>query len=98
MRRLGRWHFVPWLAVPVYVVGAGSLAAAWPWLALPLFGAPPVAFVAAAIVSAARDNRRRLRLQRQAAGLCLRCGYSLTGNISGVCPACGTPTGSRHGI
>src|SRR5947209_7403870 len=64
MRRLGRWHFLPWLVVPVYVVGAGSLAAVWPWLALPLFGVPPVAFVAAAIVSAARDNRRRLCLQR----------------------------------
>jgi hypothetical protein len=25
---------------------------------------------------------------------CLRCGYNLTGNISGLCPECGTPTGS----
>ena len=24
-----------------------------------------------------------------------RCGYNLTGNISGVCPECGTPTGAR---
>jgi hypothetical protein len=26
------------------------------------------------------------------AGTCLSCGYNLTGNISGVCPECGTPT------
>jgi hypothetical protein len=30
-------------------------------------------------------RRRRLKLS-----LCLRCGYSLTGNTSGVCPECGT--------
>ena len=22
-------------------------------------------------------------------GLCLKCGYNLTGNVSGVCPECG---------
>ena len=25
------------------------------------------------------------------AGLCRTCGYSLRGNVSGVCPECGTP-------
>ena len=24
-------------------------------------------------------------------GVCRRCGYSLTGNVSGICPECGTP-------
>ncbi len=33
--------------------------------------------------------RRRQRLLREH-GLCLRCGYNLTGNLSGVCPECGT--------
>jgi hypothetical protein len=28
-------------------------------------------------------------------GLCGGCGYSLSGNESGVCPECGRPTGSR---
>ena len=32
-----------------------------------------------------RSHRRRL-------GLCVKCGYDLTGNVSGVCPECGTPT------
>ena len=29
--------------------------------------------------------------RRRTAGLCRRCGYDLTGNVSGVCPECGTP-------
>ena len=24
-------------------------------------------------------------------GHCLKCGYNLTGNVSGICPECGTP-------
>lgn len=27
------------------------------------------------------------------AGACQKCGYSLTGNTSGICPECGTPIG-----
>jgi uncharacterized membrane protein YhaH (DUF805 family) len=35
--------------------------------------------------------RRQIDTDRRAAGgLCLTCGYSLTANISGVCPECGT--------
>lgn len=36
-----------------------------------------------------RDERRR---KRRASGLCLRCGYNLAGNVSGVCPECGERT------
>ena len=32
------------------------------------------------------------RRARRRAGCCLTCGYNLTGNTSGVCPECGTPT------
>lgn len=48
----------------------------------------PIAWLA----SFARTTRCRRR-RRQ--GKCLRCGYDLTGNISGTCPECGTavPTG-----
>jgi rubrerythrin len=30
------------------------------------------------------------RRERLARGQCGRCGYDLTGNVSGVCPECGT--------
>jgi len=40
---------------------------------------PAVAFI--------RGPFRRWRRRRK--GLCLRCGYDLTGNVSGVCPECG---------
>ncbi len=31
------------------------------------------------------------RHRRHKKGLCLKCGYNLTGNVSGVCPECGRP-------
>ena len=34
------------------------------------------------VASRRADERRRQ-------GFCVRCGYSLTGNLSGVCPECG---------
>ena len=35
------------------------------------------------------------RLQK---GLCIKCGYNLTGNTSGVCPECGTPVVKKAGV
>jgi hypothetical protein len=32
------------------------------------------------------------RYRRRKKGLCLNCGYNLTGNVSGVCPECGEGT------
>ena len=40
---------------------------------------PTIAFV--------RGPMRRWRRRRK--GLCIKCGYNLTGNVSGVCPECG---------
>lgn len=37
---------------------------------------------------ASRPRKRRLQ-RRRAAGLCEKCGYSLTGNTSNICPECG---------
>ena len=34
---------------------------------------------------------RQRRARRVRAGLCPRCAYNLTGNVSGVCPECGAP-------
>jgi hypothetical protein len=36
------------------------------------------------------------RGRRVREGLCLSCGYDLTGNTSGMCPECGTSTGTRE--
>ena len=47
-----------------------------------LFAAyPSIAFI--------RGPLRRHRRRRK--GWCLKCGYDLTGNVSGTCPECGTP-------
>lgn len=54
------------------------------WLLMLLFASYPIAAFFWGI-----PRRRRARRLRK--GLCLRCGYDLTGNISGVCPECGTP-------
>ncbi len=51
------------------------------WLPMPFFAAfPPWVFIRGPL----RRRRRRTK------GLCLVCAYDLTGNVSGVCPECGT--------
>ena len=37
-----------------------------------------------------RQIKSEERQQRYRDGLCMTCGYSLTGNVSGICPECGT--------
>lgn len=46
-----------------------------------------------------RRGRRKLRayLAERGCPICLACGYDLTGNISGRCPECGTPTPAPPG-
>lgn len=34
-------------------------------------------------------RRTDVKGRRRADGLCVHCGYNLTGNVSGVCPECG---------
>lgn len=54
------------------------------WIPLVLFSMyPTIAFV--------RGPYRRHRRRKK--GHCLKCGYDLTGNISGVCPECGERKG-----
>jgi len=50
------------------------------WVPFILFSIyPAIAFI--------RSPYRRYRRRKK--GLCLKCGYNLTGNVSGVCPECG---------
>jgi hypothetical protein len=37
------------------------------------------------------DRPDELAAERRAKGLWVQCGYDLSGNVSGVCPECGTP-------
>jgi hypothetical protein len=39
---------------------------------------------------------RRDTQARRASHRCGQCGYDLTGNVSGVCPECGTPVSARR--
>lgn len=57
----------------------------------------PLWFVTAcALVLPARWGWRRFRRRdERAPGACVRCGYDLTGNVSGVCPECGRAVGAE---
>jgi hypothetical protein len=56
------------------------------WMLILLFGVfPTYALIA-------RRVREHIRIER---GQCLKCGYNLTGNTSGVCPECGTKVLAR---
>lgn len=73
----------------VFEVYARDAAAGWRynritvplWFPLLLFASyPTLAFVRGPLC----------RWRRRRKGLCLKCGYNLTGNVSGMCPECGT--------
>ena len=59
--------------------------------------AVPLAYPAALAAAAAAWSRlTRARLARRTRlGACRKCGYDLTGNVSGVCPECGTARGTQ---
>ncbi len=62
----------------------GLIGARFVWgVAILLAIYPTLAFIRGPL-----RHRRRRRLRKH--GLCLGCGYDLTGNESGVCPECGT--------
>jgi len=65
----------------VFLKGGGAKLLYMPlWIPFFLFaGYPTIAFI--------RGPVRRWRRRRT--GLCQKCGYDLTGNVSGVCPECG---------
>ena len=58
------------------------------WLLVILFAVLPVRWVFVGLLR----PRRRKQL-----GLCVQCGYDLTGNTSGACSECGKSFGEAHG-
>jgi hypothetical protein len=67
-----------------YIIDPGHAS---PWLAA---GAAVTLLPLAAVAVRVHWHAHRVA-RRRAAGECLRCGYDLTGNVSGTCPECGTP-------
>jgi hypothetical protein len=55
--------------------------------------APVLLFAGYPVIAFVRGPLRRYRRRRM--GRCRKCGYDLTGNVSGRCPECGTPVGSE---
>jgi hypothetical protein len=49
-------------------------------------------WAAAALFALLPSARFYRRLRRREDGRCKKCGYDLTGNLSGVCPECGNPS------
>jgi hypothetical protein len=86
-----------WFLVAFLLLGAGSslLDIGWPgdrlgvWPAVVVWSAAGTIGVAAGRRSWRASGRRRRHFRRMA-GLCPDCAYDLTGNVSGVCPECGT--------
>jgi hypothetical protein len=58
-------------------------------IAVPLL-LPFLAFSLYPTIVLAKSSRRWRQMRRRKRGLCIACGYDLTGNTSGVCPGCGT--------
>jgi hypothetical protein len=70
----------------VLAVVLASRALPQPWRAV-----AAVTVVAAGMFAWYRAERPyEVRAEQLAKGQCLRCGYDLTGNVSGVCPECGS--------
>lgn len=76
------WVYTPWTLLPRFDFSARAPSVRCP---IHLLLAALIAVVAYPLLPFAvrRDRRKR--------GLCVRCGYSLRGNVSGVCPECGKP-------
>lgn len=59
-------------------------------LRLPLW-LPSIAFTPIPVLAFIRGPLRRRRRRKK--GFCVKCGYNLRGNVSGICPECGSPCG-----
>ena len=78
------WTTPGWVPFVYVKLCNGRLDTLW----LPLW-VPVVVFSAYPAVAFIRGPLRRWRRRRK--GLCVTCGYNLTGNVTGVCPECGEP-------
>ena len=80
------WLAAGWAVGLAAVACVGAIAfraAGQAALVFALILAPVALLVLFEIPNLRRDRRRRH-------GQCIECGYDLTGNVSGVCPECGS--------
>ena len=77
----------PWSGSATWRAG-GTTVYRW----FPLWPALPVVVIPTALLWFV-DRRRRIP-----PGHCRKCGYDLTGNVSGRCPECGDEVGADRGI
>jgi hypothetical protein len=89
--QIGDWYGFRWMACRSYtgpgftVPNAPTYYKAWVLeVSLAYISALALSYPITIFV---RGTVRRYRRQRQ--GCCLKCGYNLTGNVSGTCPECG---------
>ena len=64
------------------------------WIGTTLMALISVFFAAGVALSLVLTAIRRHFTRQRPIGLCRKCAYSLTGNLSGVCPECGTRVGN----
>lgn len=90
-------YLVGSLVVPYFLrltcAGPISVAFASPKIELMMAASDIVAVIPIALLAgwvASRPRKRRSEARRLA-GLCPKCAYNLTGNVSGICPECGQP-------
>ena len=81
---------VAFVALVVFMLG-GALATAGAPRLLAIGGAVLLTVWAIHVLYRPPERRR----ERREHGLCVACGYDLTGNVSGVCPECGEGAGGR---
>ncbi len=104
--RSGDWVWTAVNFVVMYLLTSALIGLAWnrvsPGTMAPgyvMLLIPPLLSVAHCMALVRRRRRRRRKLidrrraDRLRAGLCPRCEYSLTGNVSRRCPECGTAIG-----
>jgi hypothetical protein len=83
------------LGIGIFCVyfGVGLAAAMSPlstrWFVAAFVATSLACGVAADVLWDRPKRLRRLRRKRSERGQCVECGYSLAGNVSGVCPECG---------
>ena len=75
-----------WSAIVMGIILPSLGDRATTWATLLTYGVGAVVGVVSYFVTWKRGEAK----ERARQGRCLKCGYDLTGNISGVCPECGT--------